>query len=296
MDRLQAMQTFIRVAEEGSFSAAARRLGISKALVSKQIGQLEESLQTRLLQRTTRQVQLTLEGAQHLESCRRILHDLQEAEEALAAMRREPSGLLRISAPISFAHRHLAPVLSDFLSMYPRIRIDLSVNDRHVDLIEEGFDMAVRIGQLADPSLIARRLAPIRLVLCAAPHYLQQHGQPSHVDQLRHHSCLVYALTRTVATQWQPFDPEYFANHPLNRLRVNNGDTIRIAALQGLGLAILPSFLIAEDLQAGHLIALLPEHPLPETALHAVYPQQKHLSLKVRACIDLLADRFKALF
>ncbi|MEO5378064.1 MAG: LysR family transcriptional regulator [Magnetococcus sp. DMHC-6] len=293
MDRLTAMEVFVRVAEEGGFSSAARRMGISKAGVSKHIQDLEEHLQTRLLHRTTRRLQLTSEGLIFFESCRHILNHVHEAEEALSVLRVEPSGLLRMNAPMSFGYLHLAPALVEFLEKYPLLRVDMVMNDRYIDLVEEGFDLALRIGQLEDSGLIAKKLAPIQLVLCASPIYLEKYGTPSTPEALIEHVCLIYALARNLNWEWRSFfDPDRFASLPGGRLRTNNGDAIRQAAVLGLGLAILPTFLVGSDLQNGTLRQVLADFPLPESTLHAVYPHHRHLSPKVRACIDFLSKRF----
>ncbi|MBF0309580.1 MAG: LysR family transcriptional regulator [Magnetococcales bacterium] len=292
MDRLTAMEVFVRVAEEESFSAAARRLGLSKAAVSKHIQALEERLQSRLLQRTTRRMQLTPEGRVYFDNCRRILNEVSVAEETLANLRSEPSGVLRLNAPMSFGHLHLAPAVADFLGLYPRLQVEMVMNDRFVDLVEEGFDMAVRIGTLQDTRLMARKLSPIRLVACASPGYLNRRGHPLDPEELAGHDCLIYALADAEQGPWRIFDPDRFTRHGNNRLKINNGDALRMAALQGLGIAILPTFLVGRDLQAGTLVTLLADHPLPETTLHALYPSHRQTSPKVRSCIDFLAERF----
>lgn len=291
MDRFRNMEIFVKVAEMEGFSAAARHLGISKTAASQAVAQLEEHLGTRLLQRTTRRIHLTAEGRAYHERCREILADVAQAEETLAEMKTEPVGLLRISAPVSFGHLHLAPALAEFLRQHPRLAVDMVMNDRVVDIVEEGFDLALRIGRLEESSLMARRLASVRMVVCASPDYLERHGTPMHPEALEDHTCLHYAYGRGLPPLWRRFDPDRFPEGG-GRLRVNNGEALMAAAMAGLGLVALPTFLAARPLQAGHLVTVLEAHPLPEIGIFAVYPQQRHLSPKVRQLIDFLARHF----
>lgn len=293
MDSISGMITFARVVEANSFSEAARRLGISKSAVSKQIARLEDHLGARLLNRTTRRISPTEVGAAFYERCARIIAEVEEAELAVTRLQEEPRGVLRINAPMSFGILHLAPAISVFLKRYPDMDIDLTLNDRFVDLIDEGYDLAIRIGTMADSSLIARKLAPSRLVLCAAPAYLRRQGMPSEPRDLAGHDCLVYSLA-TGGDLWKFTDTEGNP-HPVRvtaRLRVNNGDVMRDIAASGLGLTVLPSFIAAKDLEKGTLVPVLTDYSLPETAVSAVYPQNRHLSTKIRVFVDFLASRF----
>jgi len=293
MDRLAAMEAFVRVAETGSFSEAARRLGVSKSLISRQIAALEGELGARLFNRTTRSLTLTEEGRGYQTQLTRILGDIEAANASVSHLQVTPRGRLRVNAPMSFGTLHLAPAVRDFLDRYPEVDLDLVLNDRFVDLIEEGFDLAVRIGRLADSSLVARKLAPMRLVVCASPAYLAAHGNPVRPADLKQHRCLAYSgNTRHDEWRFRTPDGGETAVAIEGRLRVNNGDVLRVAALQGLGLANLPSFIVGGDLQAGTLVSVLAEYAPPEAGIHAIYPQGRYLSPKVRALVDFLAARF----
>ena len=281
MDTIGGMITFAKVVEANSFSEAARRLGISKSAVSKQIA------------RTTRRISPTEMGAVFYERCARIVAEVEEAELAVTRLQAEPRGVLRVNAPMSFGVLHLAPAIAVFMKRYPDLDIDLTLNDRFVDLIDEGYDLAIRIGTMADSSLIARKLAPSRLVLCAAPAYLRRRGLPSTPRDLADHDCLIYSLA-TGGDLWRFVDGEG-TPHPVRvtaRLRVNNGDVMRDVAASGLGLTVLPSFIAAKDLEKGTLVPVLTEYRLPETSVSAVYPQNRHLSTKIRAFVDFLVGRF----
>ncbi|HIJ61306.1 MAG TPA: LysR family transcriptional regulator [Rhodospirillaceae bacterium] len=293
MDRLDSMEAFVRVAEIGSFSGAAHRLGISKSVISRQISALETRLGARLFHRTTRSLSLTEVGLAYLERCQRILSDIEEADGSVSALQATPRGRLRVNAPMSFAIHHLAPLVPSFLERYPEVDLDMEMNDRYVNLIEEGFDLAIRIGRLEDSSLIARQLAPSRLVLCASPDYLRHHGRPETPDDLATHCCLTYSA-RTLASEWRFQDSrgKRWTVEIKGRLRANNGDLLREAALAGIGLVRLPTFLCGRDLQAGRLVSLLTEYVPQDMAIHAVYPHNRHLSPKVRAFVDFLAGEF----
>jgi DNA-binding transcriptional LysR family regulator len=287
------MEAFVRVAEAGSFSEAARRLGWSKSVVSRQVSALETRLGARLFQRTTRSLALTEVGEAYFERCSRILADIDEADTSVSSLQAAPRGRLRISAPVSFAVRHLAPLLPLFLDAYPQVDIDLALNDRMVNLVEEGFDLAVRIGKLEDSSLISRQLAVSRRVLCASPDYLRRMGVPKTPDDLAGHCCLSYSnLNPSDEWQFVTADGRRWPVTVHGRMRVNNGDVLREAALAGVGLTIAPSFLCGCDLQAGRLVSLLADYIRQDGAIHAVYPHARHLSPKVRAFIDFLVEQF----
>jgi DNA-binding transcriptional LysR family regulator len=293
MDRLAAIEAFVRVAEAQSFSAAARRLRASKSAVSRNVGALEADLGVRLFHRTTRSLTLTEAGRGYFERAQRILADLDEAKEAVSQLQAAPRGRLRVSAPMSFGFLHLAPALPDFLARYPEVAIDLVMNDRFVDLIDEGFDVAVRIGAMEDSSLIARKLAPMRRVVCASPGYFAAQGAPRTPDDLKGHACL---LNSNIASsrEWRFTAPDGAA-WPVEvqgRLSANNGDALRVAALKGLGIANLPTFIVGGDLQAGTLVTALDAFITQNFSMHAVYPHSRHLSPKVRAFVDFLADCF----
>lgn len=293
MDRLAAIEAFVRVAECGSFSKAAERLNSSKSVVSRQVGALEAELGARLLHRTTRALTLTEAGRGYFERAGRILADLAEANSSVGQLQAAPRGRLRISAPVSFGFLHLAGVIPDFLERYPDVDIDLVMNDRFVDLVEEGFDTAVRIGKLEDSSLVARKIAPARRTISASPAYLQKRGTPASPDDLKAHECLCYSNLglsqewRFVRADGRPWPVEV-----RGRLHANNGDALRAAALRGFGLAVLPSFLVGSDFQSGALVSVLDAFMAQDSGVYAVYPHARHLSPKVRAFVDFLAERF----
>jgi DNA-binding transcriptional LysR family regulator len=293
MDRFAALEAFVRVAESGSFSKAAERLKSSKSAVSRQVSALEAELGARLLHRTTRALTLTEAGRGYFEQATRILGDLAEANASVGELQAAPRGRLRVSAPMSFGFLHLAPAVPDFLDRYPEVELELMMNDRFVDLVDEGFDMAVRIGKLEDSSLVARRLAPARLTVCAAPAYLEKRGIPASPDQLKAHECLCYSNVG-MAQEWRfvRADGRPWPVEVRGRLHANNGDALRAAALRGFGLAVLPAFLVGGDFQSGALVSVLQEFLPRDSAVHAVYPHARHLSPKVRAFVDFLAERF----
>jgi DNA-binding transcriptional LysR family regulator len=293
MDRLAAIEAFVRVAEAQSFSEAARRLRSSKSAVSRNVSALESELGVRLLQRTTRSLTLTEAGRGYFERATRILADLEEANLAVSHLQAAPRGRLRVSAPMSFGFLHLAPALPDFLARFPEVAVDLAMSDRFVDLIEEGFDVAVRIGPLEDSSLIARKLAPIRRVVCASPAYFEARGFPRSPDDLKGHECL--SNSNIAASQEWQFAAPGGKPWPVavqGRLSANNGDALRVAALKGQGLVNLPTFIVGGDLQAGTLATALEDFIPQRLAMSALYPHSRRLSPKVRAFVDFLADRF----
>lgn len=292
VDRLQGMAVFVRVAELSSFSAAARQLGLSTSAVSKHVAALEERLGARLLNRTSRRLALTEVGSAYRDRCARIVREVEAAELAATGDAVEPRGKLKVNAPVSFGFRHLAPLLPEFLARHPGIGLDLTLNDRFVDLLEEGYDVAVRIGRLDDSTLVARRLATARFACVASPAYLARAGTPATPDALADHNCLSYSYRRR-------FDEWSFARGgERRRLRVrgnlaaNNGDVLRAAACAGLGIAHLPDFLLAEDdLAAGRLVRVLPGWHAPEIPIHAVFPPQRHAFARLRVFVDFLVER-----
>lgn len=293
MDRFAALQAFVAVAELGSFSEAAKKLKLAKSAVSRQVGGLEAALGVRLLQRTTRALSLTDAGRGYLERARRVLADLEEADLAVSEMRATPRGRLRVSAPMSFGFLHLMPALCDFLARYADVEVDIVLNDRLVDLVEEGFDVAVRIAALADSSFIARKLAPARSVICASPKYLAERGEPTTPDDLGHHAC-VFNSNMASAREWRFLknDGSVWPVRVEGRLSVNNGDALRVAALNGFGLVRLPTFIVGADLQSGALASVLDDYLEQGLVIHALYPHARHLSPTVRAFVDYLAERF----
>lgn len=290
MDRFSAMETFVAVVDAGSFVRAADRLGISTSATSRLVSELEAHLNARLLHRTTRRLTLTDAGRVYYEQCQALLADLADAEAMVSRQSDVASGVLRISAPVSFGIRHLAPVLPHYHREQPEVKLDLSLNDRVVDLAEEGHDLAIRIRDKLATTLVARPLAPVRIVLCASPDYLARHGTPRTPDDLAEHQCLLYSYTEA-ARHWQ------FASPGGTRRTVevggflcaNNGDVLREAALAGEGICRQPSFLVGDDLLAGRLVPLLSEFPQPSLTAYAVYLSRRHLSAKVRTFVDFLA-------
>ncbi|MBX3453167.1 LysR family transcriptional regulator [Ferrovibrio sp.] len=291
MDLLNDLTVFARVAEQGSFTAAAESLRLSKSAVSKQVARLEARLGSRLLTRTTRRLTLTETGRVVLDHAERALAEAQAAEAAVQNLQTAPRGLLRVNMPMSFGLSHVAPLLPEFLAAYPELRVEVSLNDRRVDLLEEDVDVAIRIGDLRDSTLAARRLAPIRGVVCAAPSYIERFGAPKTPDELKWHHCLIYTYLPEPDI-WRFSDGSAVrVNGPM---RANNGDVLLQAARGGLGIVRLPSFLCGNDLADGALVPLLEEYRLPDSGVHAVYPAGRHMTPKLRAFIDFLATRFNA--
>ena len=292
MEDLQRMAIFARVVEEKSFSGAARRLGLSKSLVSKQITQLERSVGSRLLNRTTRALSVTEAGAIFYEHCARIVDELEEAKLAVGQLQTAPRGLLRLSVPVAFGRLHIATALPEFLARHPEVKIDMATTDRFVDLAEEGYDLAIRIVDQPAPTLVARRLAPVKRKLVATPDYFARHGTPETPADLEHHNCLTY-------TYFNPQDPWRLRGptgeisvRATGNLRVNDDDALSAAVVQGLGVALLPTFIIGRELQSGGLQAALSEYIPVERHIYAVYLANRHVSAKVRAFIDFLLERF----
>jgi len=294
MDRLTSMQAFVTVVDSGGFTAAAERLPISRAGVSKHISMLETRLGGRLLNRTTRQISLTEAGQAYYDRCVQILEDIADSECVVTGLTAEPHGSLRINAPMSFGRQHLGPLLSRFRTRFPQVDIDLDLNDRLVDVVEEGYDIVIRIARLKDSSLIARRIAPSKHVLCASPHYLAKQGMPTSPAQLAQHSCLHYRHLEE-GREWILQGPDGEHRIPIKGpLTANNGDVICTAACDGMGIALLPTFIVADPIKAGRLQLVLPDYCPPEIHIHAVYPSKKFMSMKVRSFIDFLIDEFKA--
>jgi DNA-binding transcriptional LysR family regulator len=292
LDRLDGMQAFVAVAEAGSFSGAAARLGIARALVSKRIAGLEHILGVRLLNRTTRRVSLTGPGQDFLGRSQRILAEYGEATSTLSSLHAEPTGRLKLSAPMSFGLAHLAPLLPIFMRAHPKLVLELVLNDRFVDLVEEGFDLCVRIGTLADSSLVARRLATVRLVLCASPDYLRRRGMPVEPADLARHRGLIYGHG-TNGGRWQLQGPA--GSGPVeipSVLCANNGDVLAEAAVAGEGITLAPTFIVGDALRAGTLVEVLAAYAPKPFGLYAIWPANRLLPAKVRLFVDFLASRF----
>jgi DNA-binding transcriptional LysR family regulator len=287
MDLFNGMKTFVSVVDAGSFAGAAERLSLSRTMVSKYVMELENHLGTRLLNRTTRRLSLTEAGAAYYERSVQILNDVEEAGQAATQLTARPTGTLKITAPVSFGILHLPHYLAEYGRRYPDVKMDISLNDRKVDLIEEGFDLAIRIGALAESGLIARRLAVHRGAVCAAPAYFERHGVPGAPADLVSHNCLNYTYA---GDDWRFDGPTGSQVVKVSgTLRANNGDLLRVAALKGIGIIAQPLFIVGNDLKAGRLIEVLTDYSLGELGIYAVYPSRRHLSAKVRTFVDFLA-------
>lgn len=292
MEDLNAMIVFARVVEARSFSTAAEQLGMSKSTVSKHVSRLEDRLGARLLNRTTRRLNPTEVGLAFYEHCARIAAEVEEAEAVASRLQTSPRGTLRVNAPVSFALLHVVPAIPEFLAHHPELTVDLTLNDRFVDLIDEGFDLAIRIATLPDSSLIARRLAPNRMVVCAAPAYLERHGVPREPGELGRHNCASYTYP-ALKNEWSFREGKREITIAVRgNFQSNNGGALRAAALAGLGIVLLPAFIVGEDLKIGTLKRLLGAYELPETSVYAVFPHNRHLSAKIRVFVDFLAARF----
>lgn len=292
MDRFADMQMFVKVVQESSISGAAERLDIAKSAVSRRLAELESRLGVQLLQRTTRRLNLTESGRAYYERCRQILADVEETELAVSSVHGALSGKLRVALPLSFGLLHLAPLIDEFSTLHPGIDFELDFNDRQIDLMQEGFDVAIRIAQLADSSLIARRLTVIRHIVCASPAYLSRHGVPEQPDDLERHDGLGYS-NRANPGLWNyqtPTDEARNVKIPI-KLEANNGDFLCRMAIAGHGILMLPTFYVAEPIKRGALVPLLTGYRFPELNAYAVYPPTRHLSTRVRAFVDFLAER-----
>jgi DNA-binding transcriptional LysR family regulator len=293
MDRIAAMAAFVQVVDAGSLSVAARRLDLSRSAVSKQLAHLEDVLGARLLQRTTRRLSLTEAGREFYERCARIVHEVEEAEQIVSRLQAVPRGLLRVNAPMTFGQQHLAPVLADFLKRYPDVQVELTLDDRVVNVIQGGFDVTIRISPLVDSSLIARRLAPNRVVVCGAPAYFAAHGRPRKPRDLLRHNCLHYTYLSS-RNMWQFVGPRGSESVEVSAsFRANNGDVLQAAARAGVGLVQLPTFIVGGDLASGVLETVLERYEDRTTSIWAVYPTTRHLAPKVRVFVDFLAARFE---
>ena len=294
MDKFQEMQAFVAVVDQGSFVRAAEALGTSKAAISRQVADLEHRLGIRLLNRTTRRLSMTDEGQLFHLRCTDLLNGLEEAESELSLRRGTPSGRLRISAPVTFGISYLAPLWGKFLQQHPKISMEVTLSDHTVDLVEDGFDLAVRISRAPHPTHIARRLASTTMVLCASPAYLERHGTPEHPQDIADHNVISYTYWSS-KDEWEFTLPtgkiETVMTRP--RLHANSGDTCVAAALQAQGIVLQPDFLVHQPLRDGLLVQLLPHYQTAELGIYAVYTSREHLPLKLRSLIDFLVDSFR---
>ena len=293
MDRLGAIQVFAQVVESGSFAKAADRLSLSTSATSRHVADLEAHLQTRLLNRTTRRVSLTESGRALYERAVQLLADLKEAEQEAARAAVVPRGTIRLTTSVNFGVRHLAPAIAEFLAAHAEVRFDVSLSDRIVDLVEEGFDLGVRIGSAGSENLVARKLGETRLVPCASPQYLLAHPPPKTPEDLADHNCFTYEYV-TPRNVWRFRDSSgrERAVRISGTLHSNNGDLLAEVAARGAGIVFEPAFIVGPEVRAGRLVPLLQEFTSPPVPIYAVYPSRKHLSAKVRRFVDFLVERF----
>lgn len=294
LDRFQGIQVLLKVVELGSLSGAARALQMSSTMATKHVAAIELRLGVRLLHRTTRKVTPTEIGRTYIQAAERILADLQEAEAAAAADKLVVRGLLRVNVPVSFGANEIAPLLNDLSKVHPALTVDLGLNDRLIDLVEEGWDLAIRIGRLQDSPMIARRLAPCQMAVCASPTYLRKHGRPKKVIELKNHRCLGYTLSHAVGPTLWSFGSTGDIRVPVSGpLRAGNGDALVAAAIAGMGIVYQPTFVVANAVADGELEVIELDHPSFDLGnIYAVYPPNEHLPAKVRVFIDFLIERF----
>ena len=284
MNRWEGLDEFVAVAECGQFTAAAERLGLSSSQVSRQIARLEERLHTRLFYRTTRKVALTEAGQTFLQHCQRLQDAREEALNAIGDLGSEPKGLLRMTCAVAYGERFIVPLVTEFMARHPRLSVEIELSNRTLDLVQDGFDIAIRLGRLQDSRMLATRLAPRRMYLCASADYLQRYGRPHSLSELARHNCLIGS-----SDVWSFQLEGREASQRINgNWRCNSGQAVLDAALAGLGLCQLPDYYVLEHLRSGALVSLLENHQPPNTAVWALYPQQRHLSPKVRQLIDAL--------
>ncbi len=292
MDVFDSMKVYVLAVEKGSLSAAAVACGISATMAGNHLRTLEKRLGMQLLQRTTRRQHLTPFGEDYYARCKEILRLVAETDMQAQNQQLAPAGRLRVAAPVTFGTEALMPALPAYLDRYPEVSIDVSLSDRVVDLVEEGFEAAIRIGQLPDSALIARPLAPYRLMVCASPGYLERRGTPQRPEDLGQHECLSFAPAALV--HWRLTDQDGVCRVPVSgRLQVNQGQALRVAAVHGLGIVLQPAILLAADVQAGRLVQLFPPHELPSRPMSVVYLPDRYRSARLRSFVDFLVERFR---
>lgn len=295
MDRITSMRVFVRAASAGSLSAAARHLGMSPAMATKHVNALEARLGVKLFHRTTRRLSLTEAGSSYLEACQRILPEIDEAEAAAASQRIKATGLLRMNVPLSFGIRYVAPLIAEFSHRHPEVRVELGLSDANLDLIAGSWDLAIRIGRLADSPLQTRQLGDSCMKLCAAPAYLDQRGVPRTVSALAQHNCLSYTLSAMQDSRHWAFGPDGEFKVPINGdLLANNGDALLAAAVAGQGIIYQPHFIVGTALKQGQLVELELDRPVVKLGgIHVLYPPDRRPPAKVRVMIDYLAQEFE---
>jgi DNA-binding transcriptional LysR family regulator len=293
MDRLAAIQAFVQVVESGSFAKAAARLGLSTTATSRQVAELETHLQTRLLNRTTRRVSLTEGGRAFYERAIQLLADLEEAEQEASRAAVVPRGVIKLTTSVNFGVRHVAPAIAAFLARHGEVRFDVSLSDRVVDLVEEGFDLAIRVGTAGPHNVVVRKLGETRIVPCASADYLAKHGTPQVPEDLARHNCFTYEYV-TPRNVWTFRDADG-RERPVRvggSLHSNNGDLLAEAAARGAGIVFEPAFIVGPEVRAGRLVPLLQDFSPAPLPIYAVYPSRKHLSAKVRSFVDFLIEHF----
>ncbi len=293
MDKLTSMRVFCRVANCGNFSQAARELRISPAMATKHIAALEEQLNIRLLNRTTRKVSTTEAGDRYLNLCQNLLNDIEEGEASLSELSSHPSGTLKLSAPIDFGVLRLAPAIAGYQNRYPDVNIDINYQDRKVNLVEDGFDIAIRIGALPDSSMVAIPLMEVALICCASPDYLKLHGHPQHPSDLRQHNCLTYSYSGTNNDWHFSKDDQSLSVKASGKLNGNNGRAMSIAASLGTGITLKPLFMVQDFIDRGELVPILEDYDCGIHGVYAVYPHRRFLPAKMRSFIDYLKEAFE---
>lgn len=291
MDLLDSMKVYVLTVEKGSLSGAATASGISATMAGNHLRMLEKRLGMQLLQRTTRRQHLTAFGEDYYTRCKEILRLVDETDKQAQHLQLAPAGKLRITAPVSFGTEALMPALSEYLARYPEVSVDVSLSDRVMDMLEEGFEVAIRIGDLPDSALIAKSLRPYRLMICASPDYLARNGTPGKPEDLTRHECL--SFSPAAITNWRLQDQGEMYRIPVTgRLQVNHGQALRVAALHGLGIILQPAILLQADVKAGLLVQLFPDYELPSRTLSVVYLQDRYRTPKLRSFVDFMLEKF----
>lgn len=295
MDTLDGIKTVVAVVETGSFTAASERLGMSKALVSKYVGEVEDALGVRLLNRSTRRLALTEAGQRYYNQALPLLEEFAEMVDSVTGEQSSPRGLLRVSVPVTFGEMSLAPLIPKFLHQYPDIGLDLQLSDKMIDMLEEGIDVVIRIGGVDDSSLIARQIQTLPLILCASPTYINQHGRPESPEEVGQHQCIIDSNFR-VGKHWPIISPQGLTTsiEVTSRIAANSPRAVKEIALASGGVGMIPRFIVQDALDDGSLEEILPDHQTLEFGLFAIYPHRRYLSRKVRCFIDFLVDEFSS--
>lgn len=294
MDLIGSMRTFTRVVESGSFSAVARETGFSQPTISKQVAALETHLGTKLIRRSTRQISLTETGSEFYERCTRILAELDEAQASVGHRKTTPGGILKVNIPVTYGRMHLLPIFWKFLGEYPDIRIDLRMDDHYANLIEEGIDVAIRIGALSDSNMVARKIGDSQRLTVVSPRYLENHGEPRQLGDLKEHDCIVYSLL-TTGNEWFFTGPKGDDSIRVSgRFTADSPDAIRGAVLAGIGIAVTPTWLVKDCIERAELKIILPEYRPTPLEIHAIYPERRYVPAKVTCFIDYLRSELQS--